>query len=93
MTDDAYPNTRSKKKGILFFLMKSRATKPGETYGVPGQGDTLLLSAAVDVVSDGNAPDSSSVLPECMSADRMVEVAVDLVAAEADFGAETLSGR
>lgn len=60
------------------------ATKPG---------DTLLLSAAVDVVSDGNAPDSSSVLPECMSADRMVEVAVDLVAAEADFGAETLSGR
>ena len=60
------------------------ATKPG---------DTLLLSAAVEVVSDGNAPDSSSVLPECMSADRMVEVAVDLVAAEADFGAETLSGR
>jgi taurine transport system permease protein len=46
MTDDAYPNTRSKKKGILFFLMKSRATKPGETYGVPGQGDTLLLSLA-----------------------------------------------
>ncbi|MBP9183578.1 MAG: ABC transporter permease subunit [Fuscovulum sp.] len=46
MTDDAYPNTRSKKKGVLFFLMKSRATKPGETYGVPGQGDTLLLSLA-----------------------------------------------
>ena len=46
MTDDAYPNTRSKKKGILFFLMKARATKPGETYGVPGQGDTLLLSLA-----------------------------------------------
>lgn len=27
-------------------LRKARATKPGETYGVPGQGDTLLLSLA-----------------------------------------------
>ncbi|NJM83209.1 MAG: ABC transporter permease subunit [Tabrizicola sp.] len=44
MTEHAYPNTQSKKKGIFFFLMKARATKPGETYGVPGQGDTLLLS-------------------------------------------------
>lgn len=46
MTSGDYPNTRSRKKGILFFLAKSRATKPGETYGVPGQGETLLLSAA-----------------------------------------------
>lgn len=46
MTNGDYPNTRSRKKGILFFLAKSRATKPGETYGVPGQGETLLLSAA-----------------------------------------------
>jgi taurine transport system permease protein len=44
MTEHSYPNTQSKKKGIFFFLMKARATKPGETYGVPGQGDTLLLS-------------------------------------------------
>jgi taurine transport system permease protein len=44
MTEHSYPNTVSKKKGIFFFLMKARATKPGETYGVPGQGDTLWLS-------------------------------------------------
>jgi taurine transport system permease protein len=44
MTEHSYPNTVSKKKGIAFFLMKARATKPGETYGVPGQGDTLWLS-------------------------------------------------
>jgi taurine transport system permease protein len=44
MTEHSYPNTASKKKGVLFFLMKARATKPGETYGVPGQGDTLWLS-------------------------------------------------
>ena len=30
--------------GFLASMMKARATKPGETYGVPGQGDTLLLS-------------------------------------------------
>lgn len=46
MTDHSYPNTQSKKKGIFFFMMKARATKPGETYGVPGQGDTRLLSIA-----------------------------------------------
>jgi len=28
------------------WFARSRATKPGETYGVPGQGDTLLLSLA-----------------------------------------------
>jgi taurine transport system permease protein len=27
-------------------LARARPTKPGETYGVPGQGDTLLLSLA-----------------------------------------------
>ncbi len=46
MTEHAYPNTQSKKRGIFFFLMKARATKPGETYGVPGQGETRLLSLA-----------------------------------------------
>jgi taurine transport system permease protein len=44
MTEHSYPNVQSKKKGIFFFMMKARATKPGETYGVPGQGDTLWLS-------------------------------------------------
>jgi taurine transport system permease protein len=46
MTEHAYPNTQHRKKGIFYFMMKSRATKPGETYGVPGQGDTLWLSVA-----------------------------------------------
>ena len=46
MTEHSYPNTQLKKKGIFFFLMKARATKPGETYGVPGQGETRLLSVA-----------------------------------------------
>jgi taurine transport system permease protein len=46
MTEHSYPNTQGRKKGVLFFLMKSRATKPGETYGVPGQGETRLLSIA-----------------------------------------------
>ncbi len=44
MTEHSYPNTQSKKKGIFFFLLKARATKPGETYGVPGQGNTMWLS-------------------------------------------------
>ena len=46
MTEHSYPNTEGKKRGVLFFLMKARATKPGETYGVPGQGETRLLSVA-----------------------------------------------
>ena len=44
MTEHSYPDTQPKKKSFLSFLGKARATKPGETYGVPGQGDTLLLS-------------------------------------------------
>ncbi len=44
MTDPAYSETPLKKKGVFSSLGKDRATKPGETYGVPGQGDTLWLS-------------------------------------------------
>lgn len=44
MTDPAFTDTPLKKKGVLSSLGKDRATKPGETYGVPGQGDTLWLS-------------------------------------------------
>lgn len=44
MTDPAYTDTPLKKKGVLSSLGKDRATKAGETYGVPGQGDTLWLS-------------------------------------------------
>ena len=43
MTDSPLPETAAKKKTASSFL-KARATKPGETYGVPGQGDTLWLS-------------------------------------------------
>ncbi|MGB7242054.1 MAG: ABC transporter permease subunit [Sulfitobacter sp.] len=39
-----------KKKGLLDLLFKSRAAKPGETYGVPGQGDTIWLSVLTVVV-------------------------------------------
>ena len=44
MTDQADLDAASKKTGKAFFLLKTRAAKPGETYGVPGQGDTLWLS-------------------------------------------------
>lgn len=39
----AAPEPKPAKSGTF---RKARATKPGETYGVPGQGDTLLLSLA-----------------------------------------------
>jgi len=35
---------RIKNEGFLKRLAKARPTKPGETYGVPGQGDTMWLS-------------------------------------------------
>lgn len=44
MSEQAYPDAASKKKGRSFFSLRTRAAKPGETYGVPGQGDTLWLS-------------------------------------------------
>ena len=45
MSEQADRDAAPKQKGKAFFLLKARATKPGETYGVPGQGDTLWLSA------------------------------------------------
>ncbi|PZQ97059.1 MAG: taurine ABC transporter permease [Cereibacter sphaeroides] len=44
MTERPDPSTRSGNGRPFSFLRKAKATKPGETYGVPGQGDTLLLS-------------------------------------------------
>lgn len=44
MTEHADPDAASKKTGKALFLLKTRAAKPGETYGVPGQGETLWLS-------------------------------------------------
>ena len=34
------------RAGVLAWFARARPTKPGETYGVPGQGDTLMLSLA-----------------------------------------------
>lgn len=38
------PGPARKKPGALSFLWRSRPTTPGETYGVPGQGDSVRLS-------------------------------------------------
>jgi taurine transport system permease protein len=43
MTDRPQPAEKPRR---LAFLSKSRATQPGETYGVPGQGETFWLSIA-----------------------------------------------
>jgi taurine transport system permease protein len=44
VTEQSHPDTKASKTAPSSFLTKARATKPGETYGVPGQGDTLWLS-------------------------------------------------
>ncbi|MEZ5729131.1 MAG: ABC transporter permease subunit [Burkholderiaceae bacterium] len=37
-------------RGLLGRLFRSRPSRPGDTYGVPGQGDSLLISAITAVV-------------------------------------------
>ena len=44
MTDQATPVPQKRKTGMFDFVLRARATKPGEIYGVPGQGDTMWLS-------------------------------------------------
>ncbi|WP_413872431.1 ABC transporter permease subunit [Albidovulum sp.] len=44
MTDQSPDRAPRRPARSFFFLTKGRATKPGEIYGVPGQGDTLWLS-------------------------------------------------
>ena len=44
MSDDTRDTQHKRPGGLFSFLSKSRATKPGEIYGVPGQGETLWLS-------------------------------------------------
>ena len=44
MTDQATPAPQKQKSGMFDFVLRARATKPGEIYGVPGQGDTMWLS-------------------------------------------------
>jgi len=50
MSDQSEKRTKSASPGLLERLSKGRATKPGETYGVPGQGDTMMLSIATIVI-------------------------------------------
>ncbi|OSP55388.1 ABC transporter permease subunit [Pseudoruegeria sp. SK021] len=38
------PASRRKAPGVLARIARARPTKPGEIYGVPGQGNTLWLS-------------------------------------------------
>ncbi len=44
MSDDTRNKTQKRSGGLISSLSKGRATKPGEIYGVPGQGETLWLS-------------------------------------------------
>lgn len=37
-------NAKSSSNSLLSKLARQRPTKPGETYGVPGSGDTIMLS-------------------------------------------------
>lgn len=50
MTDHTQTTSPPPAEGWLARLSKGRATRPGETYGVPGQGDTLMLSVVTIVV-------------------------------------------
>ena len=47
MSDGAKEKPRS---GILARIMRNRPTKPGEIYGVPGGGDSTLISLATGAV-------------------------------------------
>lgn len=38
-------NSNGKSGGILASLMRTKPVKPGEVYGIPGGGDSLLISA------------------------------------------------
>jgi len=42
-----------KSGGFFARLMRARPTRPGETYGVPGQGDSLLISAVTALILFG----------------------------------------
>ncbi|WP_347313397.1 ABC transporter permease subunit [Defluviimonas sp. SAOS-178_SWC] len=46
MSDPSREPAEAKSGGFLASFGKSRPTKPGEIYGVPGQGETLWLSLA-----------------------------------------------
>ena len=45
MSDQTLTAPTKAKRGAFARLFVGRPTKPGETYGVPGQGDSLMISA------------------------------------------------
>ena len=44
---NAPTNSGKSGNGLWASLMKAKPAKPGEIYGVPGQGDSLKISAVV----------------------------------------------
>lgn len=52
MTDRTEAETArmAPRSGVFAWFARSRPTKPGETYGVPGQGDTTVLSVVTILV-------------------------------------------
>ena len=50
MSDDIQPVRRQASDGLFARLSRAPATKPGETYGVPGQGETMWLSIATILI-------------------------------------------
>lgn len=59
---------------------------------VANAADQVLLSEAVDAVGSGDTSSSpiADATPTCVSADRLWQLALDVVAKGADFGAEAL---
>jgi taurine transport system permease protein len=56
MSDVASKSAAASGSDRAFFwqrLMRARPTKPGETYGVPGQGDSLAISAVSALILVG----------------------------------------
>jgi hypothetical protein len=77
-------------------LRTAGATDAERTCLASTTGDRALLAAAVDAVAQGESPAGSAagepdVTPACVSMDRLQQLALDIVARGADFGAETLA--
>lgn len=52
-SDTTRPATEAKHPARANALLRARPTRPGETYGVPGQGDSLLISAVSGAIIIG----------------------------------------
>lgn len=76
-------------------LRTAGATDAERACLVPSEQDLALLGVAVDAVGSGEVtPDVlGTATPGCVAADRIVQLAVEIVAKGVDFGAEELPGR